>query len=225
MRQTSSQHAADIAIVESRREPRIIVSLPGRYAFAKRSDTNGKPREFACRVVNVSLRSITLVVPVNGAIGDWIFAHCDEFGTLEGSIIHLLHGGFVMTIVATDEELARLAVKIERYEKIKNHDLPDGRKHKRIVPRHPRSTLFLGDDSRLECFVIDFSASGVAVSAAIKPKIGTPLAVGTIVGRVVRLLLLALRFGSFNSKISTVSNKKSFSHDSNDFFADLPIGI
>jgi hypothetical protein len=186
MQQTSSQQADDIVFIERRREPRIIVSIPARYAFAKRYDTNGNRHELACRIVNISLRSITLVVPVNGAIGDWIFAHCDEFGKLEGTIIRVLHGGFVMTIVATDAELAKLATKIELYEKIKNHDLPDGRKHKRIVPKNPRSTLFFGDDRRLECFVIDFSASGVALSADIKPKIGTPLAVGTLVGRVVR---------------------------------------
>ena len=186
MPQTLSQQVADIVIVEGHRDPTIIVSIPARYAFAKRCDTNGNPRELACRVVNISLRSITLVVPVNGAIGDWIFAHCAEFGKLEGSIIRVLHGGFVMTIVATDEELAKLAAKIERYEKIKNHDLPDCRKYKRIIPKFPRSVLFLRDDSRLECFVIDYSASGVAVSAEIKPKIGTPLAVGTILGRVVR---------------------------------------
>ena len=185
MPQTQTQLTADIAIVECRRDPTIIVSIPARYAFAKRCDTNGNPRELACRVVNISLRSITLVAPVNGAIGDWIFAHCAEFGKLEGSITRVLPGGFVMTIVATGDELAKLAAKIERYEKIKNHDLPDGRKHKRIIPKYPRSAIFLGDDSRVECFVIDFSASGVAVSADVKPKIGTPLAVGTIVGRVV----------------------------------------
>jgi len=186
MQQTSSQQADDIVFIERRREPRIIVSVPGRYALASRRDTRGNRREWACRIVNISFRSITLVVPVNGAIGDWLFACCDEFGKLEGSITRVLHGGFVMTIVATDEERHKLAAKIERYEKIKNHDLPNCRKQKRIVPKNPRSTLYLGDDSQLECFVIDFSTSGVAVSADIKPKIGTPLAVGTLVGRVVR---------------------------------------
>ena len=186
MRQTLSQQVADIPIVECRRDPTIIVSIPARYAFAKRCDTNGNPRELACRVVNISLRSITLVVPVNGAMGDWIFAYCDEFGKLEGSITRALRGGFVMTIAATDEELAKLAAKIEWHHKHKYHDLPDSRRHKRIVPNDPRSTLFFADNSRRKCFIIDISASGVAVSAEIKPDIGTPLAVGKIVGRVVR---------------------------------------
>ncbi|HEY5216702.1 MAG TPA: PilZ domain-containing protein, partial [Pseudolabrys sp.] len=100
----------------------------------------------------------------------------------------VLDRGFVMTIAATNEERARLADRIDWHEKNKNHDLSDGRKHKRIMPKDPRSTLVLADESRLDCFVIDMSPSGVAVSADIKPKIGTPLAVGTLVGRVVRHL-------------------------------------
>jgi hypothetical protein len=40
----------------------------------------------------------------------------------------------------------------------------------------------------MDCFIIDISTSGVAVSANVQPEIGTPLAVGTLVGRVVRHL-------------------------------------
>jgi hypothetical protein len=38
----------------------------------------------------------------------------------------------------------------------------------------------------LECFVIDMSASGAAVSSDEIPNIGTPLAVGKVVGQVIR---------------------------------------
>lgn len=173
---------------DRRREPRIIVSIPARYALANRRDSNGKRREFACRVVNISLHAMTLVVPVNGAIGERIITQCDEFGRLEGSITRLLDRGFVMMINATDKERARLAAKIDWYEQNKNHDISDGREHKRIIPKDPRSTIIFGDKSRLECFIIDMSVSGVAVSADIKPAVGTPLAVGKLVGRVVRHL-------------------------------------
>lgn len=185
MPQTQTQLTADIAIVERRRESRIIV-IPARYALAKRYDANGNRHEWACRIVKISLHEMTLFAPVNGAIGDWVIAHWDEFGKLEGSIIRVHPGGFGMTIAATDEELAKLAVKIEWHHKNKNHGLPDNRTHRRIVPNDPRSTLFFADNSRRKCFIIDISASGAAVSAEIKPDIGTPLAVGKIVGRVVR---------------------------------------
>ena len=44
----------------------------------------------------------------------------------------------------------------------------------------------LADGSTSGCFVIDMSVSGAAVSADLQPAIGTPLAVGAGVGRVVR---------------------------------------
>ncbi len=38
----------------------------------------------------------------------------------------------------------------------------------------------------LECFVIDISASGAAVSADVVPDVGTILAIGQVPGKVVR---------------------------------------
>jgi hypothetical protein len=46
--------------------------------------------------------------------------------------------------------------------------------------------LIFRDGTTMDCLVIDVSSSGVAVSADAEPQIGTPLAVGRSVGRVVR---------------------------------------
>jgi hypothetical protein len=46
--------------------------------------------------------------------------------------------------------------------------------------------LIFGDETTLNCLVIDISPSGVAVSADVEPEIGTRLAVGRCVGYVVR---------------------------------------
>ena len=43
-----------------------------------------------------------------------------------------------------------------------------------------------GDGTTVECLVKDVSASGVAVCADLVPQVGTPVAVGKVVGRVVR---------------------------------------
>ena len=48
--------------------------------------------------------------------------------------------------------------------------------------------MTLADGTTQPCLVIDMSPSGVAVSAQLQPQIGTPLAVGACIGRVVRLL-------------------------------------
>lgn len=64
--------------------------------------------------------------------------------------------------------------------------IKDAREQARVVPVCPHSSLTLADGSSHTCFVIDMSISGVAVSADVQPEIGTPLAVGSCVGRVVR---------------------------------------
>jgi hypothetical protein len=56
------------------------------------------------------------------------------------------------------------------------------------MPRDPRSAVVLGGGDVLPCLVIDMSASGIAVSADYEPALGEPLAVGRMIGRVVRRL-------------------------------------
>jgi hypothetical protein len=72
--------------------------------------------------------------------------------------------------------------------KQKEPSIPDLRKDARIIPANPHSTLTMADGATHGCFVIDMSVSGVAVSSPLQPEIGTPLAVGACIGRVVRLL-------------------------------------
>jgi hypothetical protein len=173
-------------VIETRRETRIILSVPAQYSLAGRFDMKGDLRRFSGRMVNISSSAMTLFAPVIGVIGQNVFIHCEEFGRLNGQITRPLERGFVSSIIASDEERERLAARIEGYEKIKNHDLTDRRQNKRIMPMDPRTDLFFSDGSRHACFVIDASTSGVAVSAEITPKLGMPLAVGSVVGRVVR---------------------------------------
>lgn len=186
MRTVQSRLADDIAIVDC--ETRILVSIAARYTLTDWCDSQRYRPKFACRMISVSSRETTLLAPVAGGVGDRITVFCDEFGKLDGSIWRLLDRGFVVRIAATESERRKLAARVEGYELVKNHDIIDRRAHKRIIPIDPSSTLFFGDGSRMDCFVIDISTSGAALSANIQPEIGTPLAVGSLVGRVVRHL-------------------------------------
>jgi hypothetical protein len=73
-------------------------------------------------------------------------------------------------------------------KKQQDPEVTDLRGDARFVPPNPHTTLTLADGSIHPCFIIDYSVSGVAVSAAVQPPVGMPLAVGACVGRVVRLL-------------------------------------
>jgi hypothetical protein len=176
----------DVVFVERRHDARIIVSIPGRYSLAERRDARGERRVFSCRAVNVSARALALAAPVLGKTGERVMAHIDHLGKLEGLIMRVLGQGFVMNILASDEERDRLAAKIEWLENYKNHDAQEQRSDERMVPTDPCSKMILSDGSTETCFVLDLSVSGAAVSADTVPEIGTVLAVGKVVGRVVR---------------------------------------
>ena len=169
-----------------RQDAKPVLALSGRYSFKNWLDSQGKRREFACRLIGVSPQEMVLIVPVTGRPGAIVTVECEEFGQWEGVVNRATNRGFAMAIDATDEERAKLADKIAWYEKVQRLETVDLRKHKRIVPNNPLSHLLLADGSSQRCFVVDMSASGAAVSAEIMPKLGTPLAVGSIVGRVVR---------------------------------------
>jgi hypothetical protein len=178
--------AEDLDFVERRQEIRVVVRIPGRFSLASRHDSNSNRRQFACRAVNISQSSVMLATPVSGPTGERVIAYFEEFGKIQGSISRVLDGGLVMRIAANSDERSRLLRKLIWLEQNKNYDVPDVRTHKRIVPQDPISTLIFPDGSMLGCFVIDMSASGVAVSADIVPEIGTVLAVGKVAGKVVR---------------------------------------
>jgi hypothetical protein len=178
--------AADLEFIERRQDIRIVVRIPGRFSLAGRRDPNGNRRQFACRAVNISQTSVVLATPVSGPIGERVIAYFEEFGKIQGSVTRVLDGGFVMRIAANSDERSRLVRKLIWLEQNKNYDVPDVRIHKRIVPQDPISTLIFPDGSMLGCFVIDMSASGVAVSADVIPEIGAVLAVGKVAGKVVR---------------------------------------
>ena len=170
------------------RDASINVCVAGHYTLTKRYDSRGKPRKFSCRIMAISPHEMAISVPVCGFKGERVIFNCEEFGILEGNIERVTVGGFILKLVMNDKERAKFAAKLEWFNQVKNNVASDGRKHKRIVPKNPHSTLLLADGSSVRCFVVDYSVSGVAVSAELEPKVGTPLAVGKVVGRVVRNL-------------------------------------
>jgi hypothetical protein len=186
MPQTDLKQSEEVVFVERRRNSRIIVSVPGTYMLADHRNTRGERRTYPCRAVNISPYAIALAAPIRGSLGERAFATVEQLGKFKGSVVRLLDGGFVMSIVATEDERAKLAAKIDWFEQFKNFDVADQRADSRFVPENPRSRIVFADAKSEDCFVLDLSASGAAVSSQTIPEIGTVLALATIVGRVVR---------------------------------------
>lgn len=176
---------------------RFIGALAGRYALPDRRPEDGsKIPVYACRLCSVSTRLLVAVGPVVGKEGEAVSCHFNEFGMLRGRIVRRLASGFVAELRMNESDREKLAAKIDWRKRHLHAQLPDKRAHKRFLPRDPRSTIVLADGQSLPCFVIDVSRSGAAVSAHHWPALGTPMALGRVVGRVVRHLEIgfALQF-------------------------------
>jgi hypothetical protein len=179
----------DLVVAETRREPRIVISLPGLYWVASQRDEHGALLPFPCRAINISTEAVALTGAAQSAVGDRATADIEHFGRLQGRVTSLLGTrGLVMSITATAPERRRLAETITWVERYKNLEAVNVRGDARFTPKNPASKLILANGSCIPCRITDLSVSGAAVSADITPRIGTTLVVGKIVGRVVRHL-------------------------------------
>ncbi len=176
-----------MSVKEFLRQPAVNIAVGGQYTLANWFDSHGKPRTFACRTSRVSPFRMMVAVPVVGKVGDYITSYFSDFGTLDGHISDTVTGGFLLELAMTASVREKFASKLSWLDKKqKNPAIRDGRKHARIIPASPHSTLTFADGSTRGCFIIDMSVAGAAVSADVQPEIGMPLAVGACVGRVVR---------------------------------------
>jgi hypothetical protein len=126
---------------------------------------------------------------VIGRVGDKITSRFGDLGTLHGQISDTTSEGFLLELSMPRTLREKLSNTLKWVEmRQRNAGVVDGRTQTRVLPANPHSVLTFGDGRTESCFIIDMSPSGVAVSAGSQPAIGTPLAVGSCVGRVVRHL-------------------------------------
>lgn len=157
------------------------VHLLGRYMLSDR-------REFPCQVINMSPGGLAMLAPGIGSVGERVVAYLDHIGRVEGKITRLLDNGFAMTVGATPRKREKLAAQLTWLANREILNLPEDRRHDRIVPRNPMSWLKLEGGREMPCRIIDLSLSGAAVSAEMRPQVGDPVTLGRVPARVVRHL-------------------------------------
>jgi hypothetical protein len=181
-RQDAQSLSDDIVVVEGRDASRSVVGACGHYTLGHGPNRNGKARKLQCRIVKMSPDRIEVAVPISGSVGDWVVANFGMLGRFEGPVIQVLQRSLVMRIVATNEDRARIAVRIAWI----NSGRPDVRRFPRLLPESPGSTVSLPTGQRFSCRVIDYSVGGAAMSAEFVPTLGAIVKLGSVVGRVVR---------------------------------------
>jgi hypothetical protein len=183
-----------VSVKDFLKQRAVNIVVGGNYELGNWLDAQGKPRSFACRTSRVSPFRMMVAAPVIGRMGDRISTYFGDFGSLEGQISDIIAGESLLELSMTGAMRQKMADKLSWLEKkLKDSSVQDARKQARIIPASPHSALTFADGSIRGCFVIDVSVSGAAVSGAavsadVQPEIGTPLAVGASVGRVVRHL-------------------------------------
>ncbi|RYE51025.1 MAG: PilZ domain-containing protein [Hyphomicrobiales bacterium] len=166
---------------DRRRFQRVKVHLLGRYMLQDR-------REYPCQVINMSPGGVAMFAPGIGLVGERVVAYLDHIGRVEGKIARLIDNGFAMTVSATPRKREKLAAQLTWLANRQILNLPEDRRHDRIVPRNASGILTAEDGSQMPCRIIDLSLSGAAVSAEVKPEVGTALTLGRVHARVVRHL-------------------------------------
>jgi len=158
---------------------RVKVSILGRYMLADK-------REFPCQILEMSPGDAIVIAPVPGQVGERVVAYLDHVGRIEGSIIESVDGGFVMEVGGTPRKRDKLAAQLTWLANKDILDLPEDRRHERVVPDNRHSTVILDDGRRYNCKIIDISLSGAAIELAVRPAMGTPVTLGRMRARVVR---------------------------------------
>ena len=177
-----------MSVKDFQQERAINIACEGKYKLHRWFGPDGKIRTLACRSTRVSPYRMIVDVPVVGRIGDRITSHFGEFGEFEGSVSDTRNGSILLELEMTPERRQWMADKLAWLEKTRRDPLiQDARQDARFVPQVSHTTLTMADGNIGNCFIIDMSATGAAVSSEVQPAIGTPLAVGSLVGRVVRI--------------------------------------
>ena len=156
---------------ERRRFQRVKVHLLGRYMLPDR-------REFPCQIINMSPGGLALLAPGIGNVGDRVIAYLDHIDRVEGKITRIIDNGFAMTVSATARKRDKLAAQLTWLANRDILNLPEDRRHDRIVPRNPIAVLTLEDGQRMSCRIMDLSLSGAAVAAESKPPMKSMVRIG-----------------------------------------------
>jgi hypothetical protein len=197
---SSAQFIAPVRTrADSNKYHRVKVSVLGRYMLADR-------REFPCQVIEMSPGDAMVIAPVAGIVGEKVIAYIDHVGRIEGTIIAQMDGGFEMNIEASARKRDKLAAQLTWLANKDVLNLPEDRRHERVVPDIRHSTVILDDGRRYNCKIIDISLSGAAIELDVRPAMGTPVTLGRMRARVVRHFQngVAVEFASAQEMLTVV---------------------
>jgi hypothetical protein len=164
---------------ERRKHQRVKVTILGRYMLSDR-------REFPCQTIDMSPGGVAVHAPVKGKVGERVIIYFDQLGRVEGVIVRHLETGFAVALNVPVIKREKLADQLTWLANRQSLGMPEDRRHERVVPHNPRSTLILNDGREYMAKIVDLSISGAALSTDASLPVGTPVMLGKTPAIVVR---------------------------------------
>ena len=166
---------------EQRRHRRVRLSTPGRGLAASVG-------EFACTLVDISPGGARVASKTPPRIGERVVLLFDGIGRMEGEVVRAGRAGFaVRSSASSQRKRDRLADAITWRFNMERLGLDEDR----AAPRKPgqgRAQIRLKDGVVIHADVIDVSVTGAAFACLERPRVGEPVMIGEMKGRVARWL-------------------------------------
>jgi len=161
------------------RYQRVKISVLGRYMLADRT-------EYPCQIIEMSPGDATFIAPAAGKTGERVIAYLDDVGRIDGTIIDIIDGGFIMNYNASARKRDKISAQLTWLANKDLLDIPEERENARIVPDYRHSSIILDDGRTYNCKVVDISITGAAIDIDVRPAIGTKILLGRMHATIVR---------------------------------------
>lgn len=163
---------------DERRHRRIFVSLPVRFMIADQGEHRGV-------LFDMSPGGLSITSDLRPAVGTRAVLYIDDIGRVEGAVSRTHDHGFAVRLSATQNRRDKIAERLifhANRHRLRDEALRSSERIESDQEAHCR----MPDGSEVVCRVIDLSLGGAALAIDPQPPVGTEIAVGRMLGRVVR---------------------------------------
>ena len=163
---------------DKRRHRRVELILKARFMLPDQSEHDAS-------LLNISAGGVALKTEIRPEHGANVIVYVQDLGRLEGTVVRMLDEGFAIAFTSGARHRDRLVDKLTAKLNPDAIASSDDRIHSRIEGAGLAHLIF-ADGHETLCRVLDMSFGGVSLAVEEKPRLGEPIMVGRMQGRVVR---------------------------------------
>ena len=192
---------------DKRRHRRVELILTARFMLPDQS-------EHTATLMNISAGGIALKTEQRPPMGTTVIVYVQDIGRLEGNVVRVLPDGFALAYSGTQHLRDRVVEKLTTKINPDVYINPGDRLHMR-VESDELAHLILADGREIVCRVLDMSLGGISLAVDIRPKVGEPVLIGRMQGRIVRHhdQGIGIAFDTVHTSFGSLSQSIKNSHE------------